>query len=41
MPWLTTFEKKNEAVAKMDPFTKAAKGMNNKKLLENANRGQF
>lgn len=41
MPWLTTSEKKNEAVAKMDPFTKAAMGMNNKKLLENVNRGQF
>ena len=35
------WKKKNEAVAKMDPFTKAAMGMNNKKLLENVNRGQF
>ena len=41
MPWLTTSEK-NEAVAKMDPFTKAAMRINNKKLLENViTRGQF
>lgn len=43
MPWLTTSEKKkNEAVAKMYPFTKAAMGINNKKRLENViTRGQF
>lgn len=34
--------KKNEAVAKMDRFTKAAMGINNKKLLEKViTRGQF
>lgn len=42
MPWLTTSEKQNEAVAKMYPFTKAAMGINNKKRLENViTRGQF